>query len=142
MRTRNEYPDNWVDTIRPSVLKRDNYKCLHCGIKHRSYVLIDQSRNRILIDKQEHDEYKKEGWNTYRIYLQVSHINHIKSDCDLSNLQSLCNQCHLNNDREFKRIKRLSNPAKEIIIKCTHGFVCPYTMPHTHSESGTLVYFL
>jgi 5-methylcytosine-specific restriction endonuclease McrA len=142
MRTRNEYPENWIDTIRPSVLKRDLYHCVKCNIKHRSYVLIDQSKNRIVIDKQEHDEYKKEGWNTYRIFLQVSHINHDKSNCDLSNLQSLCNQCHLIFDREHSRIMRLAPPPVTPEY-CEHGFVCPYgKLPHTHSASGALVYFL
>src|SRR5882672_7840526 len=108
MYNRNQYPENWVDTVRPRILKRDNYKCCECGIKHRSYVLIDQSKNRILIDLSEHIEYKKEGWNTYRIFLQVSHINHDKSDCSDENLRSLCPQCHLKNDKEHKRLMRIA----------------------------------
>ena len=115
---------------------------MHCGIKHRSYVLIDQMRNRILIDKDEHDELKKEGNNTYRVFLQVSHIDNIKSNCDMANLQSLCNQCHLKYDRQYKQMKRLANPIKIADRKCVHGFICPYEIAHTHSESGTLVYFL
>ena len=141
MQNRSDYPDNWNDEIRPSILKRDNYKCVVCGIKHRSYVLIDQSKNRIQIERDEFLEYKKEGWNCYKIYLQVSHINNIKLDCSDSNLRTLCNRCHCDADREWKKIARIAAPI-EAMYPCANGELCPYAhVPHCHSESGQLIMF-
>jgi 5-methylcytosine-specific restriction endonuclease McrA len=140
MQNRSEYPDNWSDVIRPRILIRDNYKCCKCGIAHRSYVLIDQSNKVIRIDKDEHDELLKEGKNTYRIFLQVSHKNNIKSDCSDENLWSLCNRCHAVFDREHKRLVRLSNPVT--IVKPCVDKNCPFTaLDHKHSYSGSMVYF-
>ena len=141
MQNRRDYPDNWNDEIRPSILKRDNYKCVECGIKHRSYVLIDQSKKRIQIEHDEFIEYKKEGWNTYKIYLQVSHINNIKSDCSDANLRTLCNQCHAKADKAWKSVIRLYSPITEL-YPCTNKSLCPYAnVPHSHSESGQLIMF-
>lgn len=112
MRNKNLYPENWVDTIRPDILKRDNYKCQKCKIKHRSYVLVDSIGNRTLIDKQEHDEYKTYGANTYRIFLQVCHLDNNKSNCDYSNLIALCPTCHNRMDREWKQAIRLAQKKK------------------------------
>jgi 5-methylcytosine-specific restriction endonuclease McrA len=141
MQNRRDYPDNWNDEIRPSILKRDNYQCVECGIKHRVYVLIDQSKKRIIIDKDEFLEYKKEGWNTYKIYLQVSHINNIKADCSPANLRTLCNQCHAKADKEWKKVARISAPIIDM-YPCTNKLLCPYAhVPHCHSESGQLIMF-
>lgn len=113
MRNKSLYPENWVDTIRPDILKRDNYKCKKCGIKHRSYVLVDSIGNRTIIDKQEHDEYKGYGANTYRIFLQVCHVDNNKSNCDYANLLALCPTCHNAMDRSYKAALRLAAKKKE-----------------------------
>lgn len=116
MRNKNLYPENWVDTIRPDILKRDSYKCRDCGIKHRSYVLVDSKGNRTLIEKDEHEEYKTYGANTYRIYLQVAHLDCVKSNCDYSNLLSLCPTCHNRRDRGHKVVMRLAE-KKNLLLK-------------------------
>lgn len=140
MQNRSEYPDNWNDEIRPRILIRDNYQCVECSIKHRVYVLIDQSKKRIIIDKDEFLEYKKAGWNCYRIYLQVSHINNIKSDCSNANLRTLCNMCHAKADKAWKSIMRISAPAIEL-FPCPNQLLCEYqSVNHAHSESGAIVF--
>ncbi len=140
MQNRKDYPDDWSDVIRPRILIRDGYKCCQCGIKHRSYVLIDQSNSVVRIDKDEHDELKKEGRNTYRIFLQVSHRNNIKSDCSEENLWSLCNRCHNKFDVEHKRIMRIA-PVVTEKFKCGIKH-CEYaSILHWHSLSGAVVYF-
>jgi 5-methylcytosine-specific restriction endonuclease McrA len=113
MRNKKLYPENWVDTIRPAILKRDNYKCTKCGIKHRSYVLIDSAGNKTLISKEEHDEYKPFGAKTYRIYLQVCHLDNNKSNCDYNNLVSMCPPCHVERDRPHRQLMRLANQEKK-----------------------------
>ena len=112
MRNKNLYPENWNDEIRPSILKRDNYKCIMCGIKNRTYIFIDQSGKVIHVDKKEHEELKAFGYRTYRVYLQVSHKNHIKSNCTPDNLQTLCPRCHHSYDKQFKKIMRIANPVQ------------------------------
>lgn len=113
MRNKALYPENWVDTIRPDILKRENYKCKKCGIKHRAYVLVDSNCNRTVIEADEHKEYKEYGANTYRIFLQVCHLDHDKSNCDYSNLLAMCPTCHNLHDREHKRLMRLADKKKE-----------------------------
>lgn len=113
MRNKLLYPENWVDTIRPDILKRDNYKCKKCGIKHRSYVLVDSNFNWTVIDKLEHDEYKTYGAKTYRVFLQVCHLDNVKSNCDYNNLIAMCPKCHNLNDREHKRLMRIADKKKE-----------------------------
>lgn len=141
MQNRRDYPDNWNDEIRPSILKRDEYKCVECRIKHRSYVLITDGNERVQIEHDEFIEYKREGKNCYKIYLQVSHKNSIKSDCSDENLQSLCNRCHANYDREHKRLVRIGNPVVEKFA-CQHGINCPAKfVDHWHSESGVIIMF-
>ena len=107
-----QYHETWDDYIRPTVLKRDKYKCVHCGIKHRSYVLIDSSNKRIVIDRVEHEEYKYQGLRTYRIYLQVAHLDNNKNNNDFENLRTLCNKCHNEYDKNHKKLIRLTNPKK------------------------------
>lgn len=114
MRNKSLYPENWVDTIRPAILKRDNYKCTKCGIKHRSYVLVDSNFNWTVIEKSEHDEYKTYGAKTYRVFLQVCHLDNIKSNCDYSNLVVMCPKCHNLADRAWKQVMRLADKKKEM----------------------------
>lgn len=141
MQNRKDYPDNWNDEIRPSILIRDGYKCVECKIKHRSYVLITDRNERVQIEHDEFLEYKRAGQNCYKIYLQVSHINNIKSDCSTENLRTLCNRCHATADREHKRLVRISNPG---VIKhaCQFGNECPAKfVDHWHSESDVVIMF-
>ena len=107
MRNKSHYPENWNDEIRPRILARDGYKCTTCRIKHRVYVFIDDSRKRIVVDKKEHESLKAQGYRTYRIYLQVAHIDHNKENCSDENLTSQCNLCHYKRDKQHKTLMRI-----------------------------------
>lgn len=113
MRNRKKYSEEWTDVIRPRILKRDNYKCQKCGIKHRSYVLVDSDKNYTLIDRDEHEDYKQYGANTYRIYLQVAHRDNNPDNNADENLISLCPKCHLKMDEPFRNLVRISNKKKK-----------------------------
>ena len=108
------YPENWNDEIRPAILKRDKFACRHCFVKHRSYVMRDQSGQIIRIEKSEFDELDKRIYNTYRIYLQIAHLDQNKNNNEFTNLLSLCPNCHLKYDAPFKAIKRLTNHRNEM----------------------------
>lgn len=86
MRNRDHYPENWVDTIRPRILLRDNYECQICKIQHRA---------------QRPDTGKK-------VFLQISHKDHHTASHEDDNLWALCDRCHLDYDREFNTILRKS----------------------------------
>ena len=112
MRNRKAYSEEWTDTIRPRILKRDNYKCTKCGIKHRAYVLVDSSGNYTIITKDEHDEYKPFGANVYRIFLQIMHLDHNKDNNEDSNLAAACPRCHLKNDKQHRALMRIAEKKK------------------------------
>lgn len=108
MRNRHKYPDNWEDTIRPAILKRDNYTCQHCGLKHRGLYLCNNDGTFTKIDKEEFIEAQRFGQKTKKVFLQVAHLDHNPANIEDNNLLSLCCGCHLNNDRAINNIKRIS----------------------------------
>ncbi len=108
MRNSRKYPENWKDEIRPRILKRDNFKCTQCKVKHRSYVFIDQSNKTIIINREEHEELKREGLRTYRVYLQVAHLDNDTANNSDTNLKAMCPKCHNEYDKQWKLAIRLS----------------------------------
>lgn len=112
MRNKRQYSEEWTDTIRPAILKRDNYKCTGCGVKHREYVLVDSSGNYTIISKDEHDEYKLYGAKCYRIFLQVAHLDNNKDNNNFDNLKSKCPRCHTKYDTAHRNIIRISQKKK------------------------------
>lgn len=112
MQNRNRYPENWVDTIRPSILKRDNYKCTSCGVKHRQYVARDGQMNRVYIDVDEVYDFRANGWRVSRVYLQVAHIDQNPANCNPDNLTTKCPKCHFELDRRHNIIKRIGQLCK------------------------------
>lgn len=106
MRNRNLYPKNWFDTIRPAILLRDNYRCVQCRVVHRSEGYYDKQQLFIECDVFMIAWAKANGFKTTTIYLQVAHINQDVTNCEYSNLQAMCNRCHLEFDRPYNNIKR------------------------------------
>ncbi len=106
------YHPDWKDIIRPSILKRDNYRCAHCQIKHKSRVYKDTTGKYVECDSF------MEQWavNTHRkvftLYLQVAHLDHNKQNNEPSNLLSLCPVHHARLDTEHKRFARIMYKQK------------------------------
>jgi len=109
MRNRHKYPPEWYDKIRPEILKRDEYKCRDCRIKHRSWVAVKKGNNRMIIERDEIKDYTDSGYKCYQVFLQVAHLDNNKSNNNYQNLKSLCVTCHSRMDKEWKKIIRLSN---------------------------------
>jgi hypothetical protein len=105
MQNKRGYPENWADEIRPSILKRDGYRCKRCGIKHRQNMFKTKSGNWVNIDPDEVQDYRAEGFRVKKVFLQVAHINNIKMDCNPDNLITLCPEHHLQLDKRFKILK-------------------------------------
>jgi 5-methylcytosine-specific restriction endonuclease McrA len=106
MKNKHLYPVDWIDTIRPAILKRDNYKCQICGIKHRSEGYYNQAKVFIVCDEWLKQWAQSQKIKVLKLHLQIAHKNHIKDDCRPENLEALCPRCHLNSDREFNNILR------------------------------------
>jgi hypothetical protein len=66
-----EYPRDWPN-IRAKILRRAKYRCEKCGAA--------QGEPHPVTHKP--------------VVLQVSHRNHVKSDCRDENLRALCPRCH------------------------------------------------
>lgn len=64
------YPEGWVDDLKDSIRKRDNYVCQICGIFQDELIGF----------------HKK---------LHVHHIDYNKKNLDPNNLIALCNSCHM-----------------------------------------------
>lgn len=108
MRNKKEYPENWGDTIRPDILKRDNYKCTKCGVKHRTTYVIFADGHKMAIPKSEKEEWQSYGEKVITVYLQIAHLDHLKHNHAYDNLAAMCVKCHLNYDRDFNNIVRKS----------------------------------
>jgi len=68
-RENNPYPEDWVEVLRDSIRKRDDYICKLCGIHQ------DEIEGR----------YRK---------LDIHHIDYDKKNLNPTNLISLCRDCH------------------------------------------------
>lgn len=108
------YSEDWSDTIRPAILKRDNYKCTSCKIKHRSRGYYDSSKNFIECDEHMISFAAKMNIKLIRIILQVHHKDDNKRNNDFSNLITLCQKCHLKTEQPLNILKR---KMKGIIYK-------------------------
>lgn len=106
MKNRANYPENWEDEIRPRILKRDKYACQHCGLKHRGTYIYTKDNHRLKVTEEEGKEAKGEGEKVVKIFLQVAHLDHNPKNNEDDNLLSLCNGCHLMNDRPMNNLKR------------------------------------
>ena len=100
------YSENWADTIRPAILKRDHYKCCKCKVKHRSRGYYDSSKKFIECDEHMISYAAKMNIKLIRIILQVHHKDCNKMNNDFSNLITLCPKCHMNEDRPSVLLKR------------------------------------
>lgn len=111
MRNRSSYPAEWYDEIRPRILKRDNYRCTSCSVKHRQWVASKKHKEYIRIDKDEKADYELEGYKVYQILLHVCHQNHNKSDITDENLITKCVRCHARLDGSYKGLMRKTRRA-------------------------------
>lgn len=106
------YADDWSDVIRPAILKRDNYRCCVCGIKHRIKVYKDSKGNYVQCDEFIEQWAKANGKNVFTLFLQVAHLNHDKLDNRPENLKTLCPRHHAKHDAEHKKLLRITLRSK------------------------------
>jgi hypothetical protein len=100
----NKYHPDWKDVIRPLALKRAGYKCLVCGIRHKSRVYLANKTNYVECDAFLEEWAKSTGKKVFTMFLQVAHLDHNKSNNSLNNLRVLCPRHHGLFDKEHKRM--------------------------------------
>lgn len=107
-----DYSEDWRDIIRPSILKRDNYKCKHCGVQHKARAYRNTTGNYTIVDEFAEQWAKQNGKKVITIFLNVAHLDHNKQNNDPQNLLSLCPVCHSKNDKEHKKFKKITFTEK------------------------------
>lgn len=108
MKNRHRYSAGWFDTIRPAVLRRDNYKCTVCNATQRSQGYYDAHEQFIICDPLMIRWAAKQKIKIRTIYLQVAHLDQDPSNDSLANLKTFCPRHHLNYDRAFNAARRLA----------------------------------
>lgn len=111
MQNRKKYSENWADEVRPSILKRDKYKCVHCGMPHRSWVVRMSFGKYLIIPSDEIADYIANGKKPYKVFLQVAHLDNNTLNNDPSNLRTLCPACHNLYDARYKALLRIAKLA-------------------------------
>lgn len=103
------YSIAWKDIIRPSVLKRDGYKCVYCKVSnHTKFTVIN--RNRLLLDDTWLlDKYILSGHKISTIHLSIAHTCHVKACTNREHLKSSCQACHLRLDKHQHVLNRLAS---------------------------------
>lgn len=106
------YHPDWKDIIRPEILKRDQYKCKICKVKHKSRVYKSTNQGYVECDDFMEQWAVKQGKKVFTLYLQIAHLNHDKSNNEPSNLATLCPIHHARHDKEHKKFQRIIFKSK------------------------------
>ena len=118
------YPKNWK-AIRAEILRRAEDRCERCrapngadiargaGTCADTYMLEDGSvfdaDTGEALGKARGSEYDVESF--VRVVLTVAHLDHVEANNDPSNLQGLCQRCHLRHDAKDNAQRRKANRA-------------------------------
>ena len=110
------YPDNW-NQIRGAILQRAGHKCEKCKAPNRTRIARGAGKDEgtYMLDTAEvfcaetglhlgwcrHSEY--ELLRMTDVVLTIAHLDHVPENCDPSNLQALCQRCHLQYDAEHHK---------------------------------------
>ena len=114
---RSLYHPDWVDIIRPSILKRDNYSCRVCGVRHKSTVYKLSRGGYFTCDQFAAEWAKANGKHVFTLFLVVAHLDQDKTNNDPSNLMTLCPIHHASYDAKHRTLKRKMKFAQVQEIK-------------------------
>jgi len=114
-----KYPPNWLTEIRPAILKRADNCCERCGVPNYTIgvrtrwelVSIDEyiTDCATLGEKSLHQKYG--NWRdkgATKIVLTIAHLDHDPENWNVTTdrLRAWCQRCHLEYDRNHKKILR------------------------------------
>lgn len=105
---KNYHPD-WLTVIRPAILKREQYKCKQCKVKHNAWGYRNTNGLFVECDAFQNAWAKRNGYKVFRIILTIAHLDHNINNNDYSNLAALCQKCHNNYDKVYRIQNRKAN---------------------------------
>lgn len=108
MRNKSNYSPDWKEKIRPAVLKRDNYRCVVCGALNHKKGYYDRAGHFVQCDEFMEAWAIRNKIKVRAIHLQIAHLDQDTSNNEMSNLATFCPRHHLAYDKEFNRLKKLS----------------------------------
>lgn len=108
MKNRRKYSPDWLDTIRPGILKRDNYKCVTCGVRHRAIGYYDPQGLFVEADPFIQLWALRQGLKVMTIYLQIIHRDQNPANNNWDNLSAMCPKDHFRFDNAHNTLKRLA----------------------------------
>lgn len=109
-----DYPPLWKEKIRPSVLMRDDFKCVRCGVKHGDSIVREKKGVFRVLNYTEVCERLLNKLKVVKIVLSVHHVCEDKMCEDISHMESLCQRCHVNADKKMHRIKRMQSSRNKL----------------------------
>jgi hypothetical protein len=101
-----KYSPDWKDVIRPSILRRDSYRCTVCGVGHKKEVYKNTNGSYVELDSFTKEWALAQGKKVFKMYLQVAHLDHDTNNNDSSNLKTLCPMHHAKFDSQHKAFSR------------------------------------
>lgn len=97
-----KYPSNWID-IRRAILTRAKDQCERCGLFNYAIGYRDKSGIFYPVPQVRPGDRIK-GHKVFRVVLTIAHLDHNPENNDFSNLQALCQKCHLTLDADQHRL--------------------------------------
>lgn len=110
------------EVLRKQILKRDNYECRVCGIRHKERVYINSIGDYVECDDLVETWAKNNNKKVFTVGLELFALNPLQEEYDINEIVSICKQCKLKYKAKFE--KELRKEYKRI-IKATS----PYRLP-------------
>jgi ribosomal protein L37AE/L43A len=121
-----KYPSNWKTEIRPAILERANNCCEFCNVPNYKVILrgfwngVNCYQD---LDGHIYDEKTSEYIGSdyigevdlnnkskpIKVVLTIAHLDHDITNNDYENLKALCQKCHNNHDKDFRKKNRKNN---------------------------------
>lgn len=110
-----KYPVDWKTIIRPDILKRAKNCCENCGVENGRLIRRFGDNWEYWPEGMQSEAYSLEGYKSVKIILTISHQDHDISNNDYSNLKALCQKCHNNHDKDYRKQNRNKSRNKNQI---------------------------
>lgn len=114
------YHPQWKTKIRPDILERDGYCCKFCKVPNKTFIcrgkwgenevwqnddgqIFDAKDGKYIGSAYVGDVWVKNKRIVTKIVLTIAHLNHDITNNDYDNLAALCQKCHNNYDKSYRK---------------------------------------
>jgi 5-methylcytosine-specific restriction endonuclease McrA len=116
---RSKYPADW-EQIRARTLERAGHKCERCGVSNRVVGYREKSGEFVQLAASkgecgmETETASLDGHKVIEIVLTIAHVGENKhGKMDTSQLEALCQRCHLREDIEEHRVNAAATRGRK-----------------------------